>query len=557
MKYFKYVIIFFFIYLFLAVPFLNRPLVVDEVDFVQFARVPWSFADLGTGAHPPFYIDTLRFLSQVFDVSGANLRIVGIICFLLNLILIYKLSHEIFKDRKRGVLASLIFALHPLAIQGSMVLDIDNTVLTVFLTFACLYYARNIDNFSLRKGIFLILLLFSSLWAKLGTPFIFMGSLILFHILKGQGKRASQIFFVSIAATLLFLLVWKIDSVIFGFPFSVAFQRGVSVITKGLQFSLLPVVKQITLRALRVTLWLGLYFVLLWTVSCFKHVKDIMVKRLKLDFNFFLIIYSASIFLFYLLIGGTMFGFAKYQYPLLPILSIIIANAVLSLDLNIFKKNIIIYLCFGAAFAIISYIFSGDLLYQINYNLRQIAIFSPQELPDFYRDFARRIILYFIPFVFGIFVIKLSIRKESWLRIFSFLAITFIILGNFSSDIYLRGTQFFTSYCYGRDIGEFKRVSNLCKDIIKKDKNATIIAPKDVLENAGVEVFIGYHKLWNDKDKFLEIVKDRRVKAVIYTFSYNALYSYKEIFLDADVEKILKKHYSLLVIDTHDVWLRK
>ncbi|MBL7196681.1 MAG: glycosyltransferase family 39 protein [Candidatus Omnitrophica bacterium] len=557
MKYFKFIILFFFIYLFLVFPFVGRPLVVDEVHFARYARVPWSFANLGPGGHPTFYIDILSFLSQVFGVNGSNLRIVGILCFLLNLVLIYKLSQEIFKNKIRGILASLIFALHPMAIQGSMILDIDNTVLTVLLMFTCLYYARNIKNFNLNNCIFLTLLFFACLWAKLGTPFILMASLILFHIFKGERKRAIQIFFISMAAILLFLLVWKMDSVICNFHFSAVFGRVFSVVNKGLSGVSLPKIQELLLRMLRITLWIGPYFIFFWVVIIVRHFSSIIFKKEQLNFNHLLIIYSISIFVFYILIGGTMFGFARYQYPMLPILSIIIANAILSLDLKNFKKYFILYGILGIVFVFVSNIFCGDLLYQVNYVLRKIAIFSPQQLPIFYKDFAKRMILYFLPFILGILLIRLVIRKEAWLRIFSFVAITFILLNNFSFDLYLRGTKYFTTYCYGRDISDFKRTVEFCKGVVKKNKKAIVIGPEDVLYAAGIDNVFGYETFWNNRDKFLQIAKDKRVTAIIYNLSYNALFSYRQIFFNPAVKTALKKDYELVPSKNHTIWIRK
>jgi hypothetical protein len=521
------------------------------------ARVPGSFANLGPASHPPFYADVLRLVYQVFGIDNSGFRLVGIVCFLIDLILIYYLSQEIFKDRRRGILASLIFVLHPLAIQGSLLLDIDNTVLTVLLMLTCLYYVKEADNFSLKNKIFLSLLFFVSLWAKLGTPFILMGSIILFHLFKKEKIKALEIFFVSIGAILIFLLVLKIDSAVWGFSFGSVFKRGSYIIAKGIEKGSLSAMPELTLRILRVFLWLGPYLIILWIVNIIKRLRDILTKKEQLNFNDLLIIYSVFICVFYILIGGTSFGFAKYHYPMLPILSIIIANAILSLDLKNFKRYLALYLLLTAVFLFINKIFSGDLLYQVNYTLRKIGIFSPTRLPDFYKDFAKRTIFYFLPFILGMFLVRLIIRKESWFKIFSFLAISCILLNNLCFNFYLRNSKYFTTYCYGRDIAEFKRVAELCQDIAKKNKNAKIIAPEDLLEYAGQKIFLGYEELWNDRDKFLQAIKDKRVKAVIYNFTFNALFSYKEIFFNPDVEYALKNNYSLLVLGEYHIWARK
>jgi len=534
---------------------------MDDIFIANITQQPLFYAHFSfsrlIAQQSPFLLDIMGGLAHFFGLEGSGLRFFGVFCFLLNLILIFQLSKTIFEDNNIGILACLIFTLHPMAIQGSMLLDIDNTTLTLILMLTCLYYVKNIDNFKLKNGIFLSLLFFIGLWAKLSTPFILMGSLMLFHFLRKEKIKAFQIFIIGMIAALIYLLMRRID--LHGFPqyFPYIFRHAFGIIERGPQGTSLAAGKELALRFSRVSLWLGLYTLLFWIVIISRRAKDIIVKKEQLNLSDFLLIYSVCIFVPYILFHGTLLGFPKYQYPILPILSIIIANAVVSLDLNIFKKNIIIYLCFGAAFAIISYIFSGDLLYQINYTLKKIAIFSPQALPGFYKDFAKRIMFYFTPFVIGILVLRIINKKEKLIALFSFLSIVFILVNNIAVDLRMRNSNHYTTFYYGRDIAEFKNVAALCRTILEKDKDAIIIGPSDLLKHAGFDIFVGYHRLWNKPDKFLKIMKNRKVKAIIYNFIYNAFFTYKEIFLNPLVQAELKENYKLIQLEEHSVWLRK
>ena len=523
----------------------------------EFAKVSWSFADLGPGGHPPFYIDSLRFISQFFGLHDSGLRLIGIICFLLNLIIMYQLSLELFKNKNIGLLACLIFAIHPMAIRGSMILDIDNTILTVLLMTTILYFIKNIQTFNLKKGIFLILLFFLCLWAKLSTPLILMGSLVLFYILKKDKIKTKQIFIIGLSAVLFFLFIWKLDSLVFNFPFSLAFNRPSSVVSRGISGVSLPGIQELFLRILRVSLWIGIYMMVFWALIIVKRIKEVTFDKKEMDFRDLLIIYSFGIFMGYTLIGGLSFGFAKYQYPLLPIVSIIIASTIKDFNLKSGKNHLTVFLIASLTLVIINVIILPDPIYQINYHLRKISIFSPDAIKGFLKFFGSGLAFGLFSLFLAMEVVRRLIKEKSFWRPFCFLSLTFIILNNCFADIYLWKPPFFTTYCYGRNIGEFKEISNLCRNIAEKDKKAKFIAPEDILYDAEIPVLVGYEELWNNRDRFLKVIKEKKVTVVIYAFTYNAVFSYWHIFLDPSVLAMLKENFTLRQIGEYSVWIRK
>lgn len=557
MKDIRYIFILFIIYLFFAAPLIGRPLVTDEVAMAQAAKVKWSFADLGPGNHPPLYIDILRSFSQFFGLQDNRLRLAGILCFLLNLFLIYHLALELFKDRYVGFLASLIFALHPMAIQGSMILDIDNTILTVISTATFYYCLKSFPTRHLKEGIFLSLLFFLGLWAKLSTPFLLMGSLCLFFFLRKDKIAASQIFTAALGAVFIFILFWKIDSLVFNFPFSSVFRRLTSVGFRGVSGVSVPGSQELLLRILRVSLWLGTPMMFFWLVIVIRRIKAIILDREGLNYADLLIIYSVGIFAGYTLMGGLSFGFAKYQYPLLPVLSVLLASAIKDADLRKEKKYFIVYLAVSLSLVLINILNLPEPLYQINYLFRKIAIFWPQKIKAFSSLFILKLSLGLISLILGAEITRRVIRGKSFLRCFYFVSLAFIILTNFFTDIYLRGAPYFTTYCYGRDVAQFRDISGLCRRIIQKYGQAKIIAPDDVLYDSGSDVFIGYDELWNNRDRFIKTVEKENVPAVIYGFTYNAIFSYRHIFFDPLVSAMLKDNFTQIHRGEYTVWIRR
>ncbi|MDP2939639.1 MAG: glycosyltransferase family 39 protein [Candidatus Omnitrophota bacterium] len=557
MKYFKFILVFFFIYLILVFPHIWKPLVADDIYFANSAKVPLSISDFGPRLHPPLYLHILRFFSQLFGVFDNGLRIIGIICFLLNLILIYKLSQQAFHNERVGFLACLIFALHPMAIQGSMILDIDNTVLTVVLMLTVFYFSKNMYSLNFKTGFFLTLLFFCSLWAKFTTPFILMGSMLLFFIFKKDTKNALKIFIISLSSILVFLLMWRIYSRIFNFPFSGGIITHLLIIRKFIRGVSFGPIQEFSLRILRVSLWFGIYIILFWIAIILRRIKVIGLKNKELNSNDFLIIYSICIFMGYTLIGGLFFGFAKYQYPMLPIISIIIANAILSFDLKSFKNNFFIYIIAAIILVFLNNFILPDPIYQINYTLRKLSIFATSPISSFIKTFSLQIIFCFLLLFLFVEISRRIIRESSFWQTFCFLLATFILINNFYTNIYLRKVDFFTTLCYGRDIREFKRVANLCKEIAVKNKDKRIIAPEDILYYADIKVFQGYEKFWNRRDKFLRLIEKDKVDTIIYAFTYNPIFSYKNIFLDPSVFSQLKEKYTFTELKEHTIWQRK
>ncbi len=557
MKQFKFILLFFFIYLYFAFPLLGRPLLIDEISMAEFAQRHWSFANLGPGGHPPLYIDTLRLFSQFFGMHDNGLRIVGVLSFLFILVLIFQISKTIFKEKNTGILACLIFALHPMAIQGSMILDIDNTILTVLMLWAVYYFVKNNAVVNLKTGVFLTLLLLICLWAKLSTPLILMATLVLFCLLKKDLKKALRVLVISLGAILLFLLLWKINSAIFNFSFLAALKRPSSLTQRGLGGVSFSAGLELFLRILRVSLWIGVYPLILCLVIVYERFKKNLIAREGAQLSDFLIIFALGIFSGYTLIGGLSFGFAKYQYPILPILSMLIANYLLSQGIKIYRKQLFIFGVAAALLILINNFILPDPIYQINYTLRKLSIFSAEQVAGFLKVFSLNLALSLVLLILMVEAARRLSGRLGFASAFCLFSVIFILLGNFCTDIYLRKAPFFTTYCYGRSIRDFQKAVSLCKDIASKDSSAKIIAPEDVLYASGIKVFKGYEQLWNNRDKFLELIEGGKVAAIIYGFTYNAVFSYRNIFLEAQVLQELKNKYRQKQLGEYTVWERK
>ncbi|MCX6803746.1 MAG: hypothetical protein NTY48_04210, partial [Candidatus Diapherotrites archaeon] len=77
--------------------------------------------------HPTTYIHYLALFLLIFPES--LLRFSGILVFIATIIIFYFLASKLLDKKESVFLAVAIYAFNPLAIQGALLLDIDNTIL--------------------------------------------------------------------------------------------------------------------------------------------------------------------------------------------------------------------------------------------------------------------------------------------------------------------------------------------------------------------------------------------------------------------------------------------
>lgn len=192
---------------------INRPFTGDEIEFVTQARqgvlihgapkIPLNETlrepvadDVRYGAffglwHPPLYIYVLAGAASLGPADGW-LRLVGLICLGLSLAMMWRLSRDALgPDVPRAVVAlPLAFAVFsPIVMQGSLFLDIDNTVL-LLLTLACVHqFTRPGDRLQPRRLVALTGLLLLLMCVKLTTLPMLFASFALYAVCDDQPRR--------------------------------------------------------------------------------------------------------------------------------------------------------------------------------------------------------------------------------------------------------------------------------------------------------------------------------------------------------------------------------
>ena len=148
--------------------------------------------------HPPLYIYLLSAFLLILGKSMLYLRLLSIIFNILVIVLVYLITKIMLGENKNkhywALLASALYALNPLTIQSSIILDIDGSLLNFLLVlffYCCLKF---------KQEIYLIIPLFFLFWTKFQGIIILFGSFFLFFLFRKNWKdlfRMVKLFFIT------------------------------------------------------------------------------------------------------------------------------------------------------------------------------------------------------------------------------------------------------------------------------------------------------------------------------------------------------------------------
>ncbi|MFC1478327.1 ArnT family glycosyltransferase [Candidatus Margulisiibacteriota bacterium] len=327
------------LYLCFAMFHINDPLVYDETDFVL-------MNEKALHNHPPMFSGCMYFIKHFISNQEFVIRGFGLLLNLLSAFFVFKIAELIKKNT--GILAMAIYLLLPAVIQGSTLLDNDNTFLNLMLLIFC--YVYMITPKSKYRYIYYFFLIFLALWSKDTTSRLLIIFFPLFELYAQKSiKKALYMLIALSGGYFLFKLGLYGVSQWSGIDFYNELITGSGVSVTRLLPRLLSI--KFYLRAAyslnSISMWVSPYLLLLLVPL----IKDQLTG--KRDKNMVLLI-SLTIFItaVYFLIKVTAAGFPKYVYPVFAMMAVI--SAVYLAD----KKIWAITLC-GLAF-LFFYFVLGD-----------------------------------------------------------------------------------------------------------------------------------------------------------------------------------------------------
>ncbi|NQT00122.1 MAG: glycosyltransferase family 39 protein, partial [Candidatus Omnitrophica bacterium] len=505
--------------------------------------------------HPPLYLYSMSVAARLFGTSGESVRLVGVVCFVLSLFLIYCLAKELFKDKRYSyplaLAACLLYAINSLAIQGSLLIDLDSTVLTASLLLFIYFFVKAPYLLKIKNLVWLGTLFALSLWAKDTTPLILILSIILFYFRSRDYKKglyySSLIFSIGLG---LFLLSRWLYSYVSGAPFILPFVSVVWRLSSGslgggsLAASPLHFILSLLRTIWSIALWTSPFFLLLAALAMGERAKLWSQKR-KLQKQDFLVIYSMLIFGGYLVTGQLGYSFPKFHYPIISVLCILISGLVFSREsIEMPKKTWLILSLSLPLLVIYNVVFIGDLLFTTDYLIKQSLVTGSPALQALLRQGAAKSLFYLLPLAVYLFILRVQTPQLKPLNRLVVSLLVMTVAGNLGLNILQAKADYATRYYYGSS------KAREAVDFVDRYVNpeSIIIVPVEILyhskNNSRAYYFYLRETLGRGEQEFIKAISSEKIACVAYSISAQALSHFTQVINKPTVQQALSRSYS-------------
>lgn len=556
------------IYLLLSFPSWHEPIMGDEVQYALLVRglvhpeILHSLQIIEPSfglEHPPLYAHVLALWEKYSVFNALTSKIPGLVSFLLSLIFIYLISCRLFRnDPKRaaiGFLACLLFSINPMAVRGSLLMDMDGTLLNAAaLVFIYLLLILENEEHGFLRYFLCAAGLALCFWVKLATPLILAGSFLMYFCLIRDFGRARRLGAIVAGGVVLFSLGWFFYAQVRQISFWSLTDAPLSVIrgfmgkTKGASG-----VAAYTRNLWALLIWCSPSFIALGLASLIKTLMN-SSQRAGRDSLLFLgpfAFYGVMVFVTYFFIGGLTHSFPKYHFAILPVFAIMVSGFVIRrVD---FDHRLIweAFLLISGLVLLMMVLPVGDPLYTINYALKEdMALRGGSGARSILtRELFQMGVIFATTGIAFVFFKALK-RPKAW--VLSLVAS--VIACNLALDIVQMRAPYNTVYCYGAD----KVV--LAAGFVRSHTHPSdkICVPREILwlANKNLSSYATLSHL-RKADDFLAMLKKGDVSCVVYGISGNTVQQYREIFNRDEIRSFLNDAYQSFTIGSYQIWLRK
>jgi 4-amino-4-deoxy-L-arabinose transferase-like glycosyltransferase len=527
-------------YFLIILKLVNRPLIGWEVIYWEQALRVYK---QGAAAvifflHPTFYAYLGALCFKLFGISEASFRVYSIFSFLGTLLLLPVLVRCLLRQEKYtfpAVLSVLLFALSPLAVQGSLINDITDTGLLVLATvaFFVAYYALYEEGL-VKKIILLGIVYGFCLCAKITTSLALPLSIFVFSCLRKKWREAAVLSLgIFIVGVLVFSLVWFLNCFFTRhtaefltpcrYAFS-SFRSAAPQVRQGLSEQLLPRI----LTGFRMGMWLSPFFVLMVAVSFFFQARQFFGRKILHEENQ-LFIYSLIVAAVYIFANGAVQGgFPKYIAPLVPVLGIYVGITLYRLvgELPVSRY-------WGVIFAggfLYYYFIVGDALYP-TFLIRKYSYLGRYDILPMMAVFVLKGLLLPLVLTAGLIILKKYSGRNILLVVFiSFCA------SNAATLVAQSRAPYATGLSYGSEGAE--KVKEFCLE-----QRVIYVCQEGVVATGdNVEYRILPANLWQNTDFFYAFLKRERPQSLVYGFACNTI-AQMRLMATSPIREYLDQNY--------------
>lgn len=547
--------------LFFTLSFFSRirqPVGADELNWLVAAtdQIKIGFPTLFLAPHiavvcsPHLYLSLLTFSFHIFGPSEAAAHLIGFLSGVACLIMTAFISHQLVKKITPSpnsllvLLPSVLLATTPAFIQGAMILDIDNTVMIPGILFLIYLFYELKNDRPLTYFLLLACTTAVTLWMRITTPPLVCAASLLFlytdpRLNIGTKLKAT----VSVMfGVLLFIATWYSYTLVKHFNFYSPFEYTLSVFSVRTQSSGGFHAATFLQSMVQILLWFGLFPCILFAHAVIKRGLEFFRHRTLTREDIFL---AVGVFLVggYTFVGGTPFGFPKYQLPGLPLLLIYLCFFLPGRSkVTVSSISLITVLSL-----LVQYFILGDLLYLVRFELRDLAslgLSGGALLKGHLVQITAGLVGYFLIFILG------HKRKLG-------LAVTALFIGlgsNLGVDLQQNFGGYQTGYSYGtrgaRETGAF------LKSHVRPD--ARIIVPHEIIYYTDLPQHVYIHdRVWNNPEALLTDLRDPKDEAFVYSLAFNTLHQIKAYEADNPLHAFLLSNFDRTQIGSYTIWLKK
>lgn len=528
------IILFIIFYFVLVIPQITGLFVSDEVDFINAARgVVTSGIPIYEGAgnvmkiglwHPTLYVNILATSFKLFGVHEWSARIISVIFTLLTLLVVYLIMKYLaFLDFSK-VLAISIFLFNPLVVQGSLLVDIDNSVLMFFIALFVYAYLK-LDREKPKNLLLLGILFAIALWAKIPTPPVLILSILIFHTLNREYKKGLQeTIVIGLVGGTVFLTTWILYCDFFDLPFLQPFIHNIGYIgvgTNKMHFLLTHL-----WGFKNILFWATPFFILPILIISINRAK-IYLKNRKLEAIDFLVIVGLLIFLEYLIVGSYQTAdFPRYFSPMMPMFSVVFAGY-FGMVKELTRKDL--HVVSFVSLIIIAYL----ILVLKDPLLIDRVIFNTGAIYKIVEETAVVTVLYLLPFIISYTIFRaLKVKTAFMLSII----VPLLMCGVYIDAIQVKA-DYATAYFYGES-GMKDTIDYLSPRI---DDNDAVIAKKDVAYYLAVKEL---YELPKSAEELEKLIENRDIEYIILKKEgYFTSLRYKDVTELIDTKYELDKEF--------------
>jgi hypothetical protein len=486
----------------------GKPPSSDEHWFVLAAHdcLKSGVPSAGALIHPPLYtLINCRLLGFFGDPRA--LKLTGILLGLGSAVLLFLLGMASGFGKKRSALAALLLCCSPVFIQGSLLLDTDNT-LVVFSLLAMLF------AFSKNSWVVFSAALSLCLWSKLAA------SVPVVAVLSAHGawlafkgdKRGPRLLAALAAGVAVFFVTFYVFCRYYGLPFASPFEYLWGAFLQKRTGGGLALPQQF----LQLLLWVGGPFCCLWLAGAVRAFRGGIEGP-----EFTPAALSVIMAVGYLLVGGLPFGFPRYHMPAVA-LGCWLASGPAADGLALIKRPLASALAVAAGAVAVAA--AGDPIYMLRFTMRAAlaagsSVRSQAELLA---------ILTLLPIVL-MCLFWILLRRNRVPRAASFFASAALAcLGQFAGMNVLQTARYNTLYTYGAS-GLERTVETAAFALRDGGKAAAPLEVAGYLRLRGIDVPKTRDNFWTDLDALKAAAADPDFKVIIYGGPFNTLQQIKTV----------------------------